>query len=142
MMTTYGTGFFFWLLNLIFDNKGGFLFKIWYWISKIFIVAPIINIVFLYLSNGAYGNKEQVTASGKVGGDYKYIITTDDDTTYGYAFGWVFLICTVDFVLELLSWTPITNYYNYVTKISCEDCAGSDPLAMGENGYYCAKGYV
>jgi hypothetical protein len=142
MMTTYGTGFLFWLINIIFDNNGGFLMKVWFWTSKIFIIAPIANLVLLYLANGSYGNSDQVTASASVNGDRKYIITQVDDTTYGYAFGWVFILCVVDFVLELLSWVPINNYYDYVTKIACVDCGGNDPLKMGENGAYCDKGYV
>lgn len=116
--------------------------KIWFWLSKMFIIVPIWNLVMIYISNGSYGNSDQVKASAVVGGDHKYIISQADDTTYGYAFGWGFIICVVDFVLVLLSWVPINNYYDYVTKISCVNCTGKDPKEMGENGTYCAKGYV
>lgn len=74
MMSTYGAGFFFWLLNIILDNNGGFLMKVWFWLTKIFILAPIGNIVMVYLSNGSYGDSDQVKASATVNGDHKYII--------------------------------------------------------------------
>ena len=142
MMSTYGFGFLFWLLNIIFDNDGGLLFTVWFYITKVFVIAPLVNIVFLYMSNAAYGSKEQVEKSSKVGGDYIYIITQPDDKSWGVAFGYVFLLSAVDLVLMLVAWSPISKYYNYVTQIACFDCLGKDPQSMGENGKYCAEGYV
>lgn len=55
MMATYGAGSLFWLLNILIDNNGGLLFKAWFLFSKVFVIAPVVNIGFAYNSNAAYG---------------------------------------------------------------------------------------
>ena len=119
MMSTYGFAWFIWALNLLFDNKGGFMHWMFYWFSKvIYLFVPAGNLALAYIANAAYGSASQVENSSKVGGDHMYIIIKETDVTYGYAFGWTFIFCITDFVMVLISWTPISNYYAFVNKKS------------------------
>jgi len=48
MMSTYGFGFLFWLLSIFNEDNGNLIFRIWYYLSKAFVLAPLVNIAFAY----------------------------------------------------------------------------------------------
>lgn len=56
MWISYGTGTVVWLINYLFDYKGGRLHLMFFYVSKIMIVPPFITLILVAAIYFSYGN--------------------------------------------------------------------------------------
>ena len=72
-----------------------------------------------------------------------YIITKENDATYGYAFSWTIVILVANLVTEIASWGAISESFDYETANVCEGSCGGEPAdTMGTYGKLCQTGYI
>lgn len=82
MMLTNSFGLFFWALNLVFDNRGGWMHLGWLRMSEAWALSPIIAIIYAYSAWNSYGVQSAVYLSWSGNSSYTTVTPASADHKY------------------------------------------------------------